>query len=142
MKIRIVTDDEVGAWIEELGETFIPGSHESFDAFERKFVTAYRVIFDELSRVMTVKEGGTSGKAELAMSQWMEPTRAIGVVAMNKAALKPDLLTAINRALQQLDEKFGVVLDSWPTQVCLSSDRSVLVRDKSDKGDLIALGLR
>ena len=142
MNIRTVTDNEVEAWIKDLGETFIPGSQESFDAFEQKFLTAYHTIFTEVSKVATVKEGGASGKADLAMSQWMEPTRAIGVVAMHKAALKPELLAALTHALKQMDEKFGVVLDRWPTQVCLSAEEQVLIRNESNESDLVALGLK
>ena len=140
MPTHAVSEAEVEEWIKNLGETF-SDSEASFKAFEEKYLAAYDIIFDAIGKVVSLKESGRRGDAEVAMSKWMEPSRVIGVGTMKKTALKPALLTAAREALAQIDEKFAIAIDAYPTQVYLFPDDNILIRKESQDEDLRALGL-
>ena len=127
--------------MESLGETFVPGSEESFDAFEAKYLAAYDVIFGKLGQVTSLAEDEVGTDADLQTSRSMEPQRLFGVV-VKKTAFQPALISAINEALKQLDEKFAVVLSHYPTRVYVCPGENILIRNGSNESDLAALGLK
>ena len=64
---------------------------------------------------------------------------------MNVPVCKPELLSAIHTALEQLTqkkEKFAVALDAWPTKVFILPGDDVLIWKGADEKYLAALGLR
>jgi hypothetical protein len=142
MPIRFLGESDIERKIEALGETFSPGAEEAFQAFEKVYLAAYEIIFDAIGKVASLKESGRRGDAEIQMSKWMEPSRLIGVAVAKKAALSPALLTAAREAVAQiLPERFGIVLDHYPTLVYVFPDDETVVRPESTEEDLRALGL-
>ncbi len=142
MPIHVLGESDIERKIEALGETFHPGVEESFQAFEKVYLAAYEIIFNAIGKVASLKESGRRGDADIVMSKWMEPSRLIGVAIAKKTALSPALLTTAHEALAQISpERFGIVLDDYPTLVYVFPDDETVVRPESTEEDLRALGL-
>ena len=104
-------------------------------------MVAYNTVFNSIAQVASIKESGKLGDAALAMSQWVDPDRLIVVGVKKKDALRPILLSAARNALGQLNEKFAVGFDAYPTQVYVFPNDDILIRKESLESDLRALGL-
>lgn len=115
-------------------DAFIKGSYNdpsfSGNFTEADFEKEHRIVYDDLmsrlSRVVSVKESGRWGDADLAMSRWVDPSRVIVVVVRTARGRDRKVIEAAFDAIRDVEPDYAVLFDDDPNQVCVCRDGVVM----------------